>query len=139
MHSPRLYFRQISPDCPRGRLDELDWVRAVTAASIVLRRFAMSGSSSFGSEHSSVLWAALRQRSHLPVRLAFPVKQMVYKEGFTCDHCHWSPVAAAWRLYASSYTIHADPSNSWLALIIEIMYAIKSGTSAGFEEAKIPT
>ena len=95
MHSPRLYFRQISPDCPRGRLDELDWVRAVTAASIVLRRFAMSGSSSFGSEHSSVLWAALRQRSHLPIRLAFPVKQMVYKEGFTCDHCHWSPAAAA--------------------------------------------
>ena len=74
-----------------------------------------------------------------PARLVFPVKQMMYKEGFTCDHCHWSPAAAAWRLYASSYTVHADPSNSWLALIIEIMYAIRSGTSAGFEEAKTPT
>lgn len=81
----------------------------------------MLGSSSFGREQSSVLWAALRQRSHLPVRLALPVKQTAYSDGLTCDHYHLSPAAAAWRRYASSYATQADASYSWLALMIDIM------------------
>ena len=61
---------------------------AITAASIILRLFTTSGSSSPGRAHTSDWWAALRHRSHLLAFLAFPVKQTrrIYLGPNDCRH-----------------------------------------------------
>ena len=68
--------------------------KAITADSTAFRRCPNSGSSSIAREHSDVLCVVLRHRSHRVAFLAMPVKQIVYSDELSLDHCLW-PVAAA--------------------------------------------
>ena len=84
--------------------------RALVVAQLC-RCLATSGSASDARLQSSVLWVALRQRSHLSDLLALAVKQIAYSDWLIRDKSV-SPRAAAWRLYATSYAAHAVPSYS---------------------------
>ena len=87
LHSKKLYFQHTSEEVARWAEDvapEPDapcWARAITAASMALRRFGMSVSSSPGRMQSSVVWTVLRQHLQCPARFAFPMKHILYEDG----------------------------------------------------------